>query len=100
MPKPGILPVDDEPTLLKRHPKGFILTGPDLLEDGKPSRDWPLRRAPYWLEASVPGIFVARGRAFPFRKARGHRSGRRFDGGAICTSVSIRDGDRGYLLQS
>ena len=45
--------------VLERDDKGFILTGPDLLEDGKPPRGWPLRRAPYWLEASVPGIFVA-----------------------------------------
>jgi thioredoxin reductase (NADPH) len=44
--------------VLARDQKGFILTGPDLVQDGKPPHGWPLRRAPYWLEASVPGIFV------------------------------------------
>jgi thioredoxin reductase (NADPH) len=38
---------------------GFILTGPDLLVEGQPPRDWPLDRPPYHLETSVPGIFVA-----------------------------------------
>ncbi|HEY7065446.1 MAG TPA: FAD-dependent oxidoreductase [Chloroflexota bacterium] len=38
---------------------GFILTGPDLLRDGKPPEGWPLDRPPYLLETSVPGIFVA-----------------------------------------
>jgi thioredoxin reductase (NADPH) len=30
-----------------------------LLEDGRPPKDWPLRRDPYLLETSVPGIFAA-----------------------------------------
>jgi thioredoxin reductase (NADPH) len=38
---------------------GFILTGADLSLDGKRPRDWPLRRDPYLLETSVPGIFAA-----------------------------------------
>ena len=38
---------------------GFILTGPDLLVDGQRPRDWPLKRDPYLLETSVPGIFAA-----------------------------------------
>jgi thioredoxin reductase (NADPH) len=38
---------------------GFILTGPDLLVEGQPPRDWPLDRPPYHLETSVPGVFVA-----------------------------------------
>jgi len=43
---------------LARDPHGFIVTGPDL----DPARDlktWPLERAPFLLEASVPGVFVA-----------------------------------------
>jgi thioredoxin reductase (NADPH) len=39
--------------------KGFILTGRDLLKDGKLPREWPLDRDPYLLETSVPGIFAA-----------------------------------------
>ncbi|MGE5603482.1 MAG: FAD-dependent oxidoreductase, partial [Nitrososphaerales archaeon] len=38
---------------------GFILTGPDLMRNGKRPRGWTLDRDPYWLESSVPGIFVA-----------------------------------------
>jgi thioredoxin reductase (NADPH) len=39
--------------------KGYILTGPDLLRDGKRPKGWPLDRDPFILETSVPGIFAA-----------------------------------------
>jgi thioredoxin reductase (NADPH) len=39
--------------------KGFILTGPDLLETGKRPDDWPLDRDPLALETSIPGVFAA-----------------------------------------
>jgi len=45
--------------LVERDDKGFIYTGPDLLCDGKPPKSWPLKRDPWLLESSVPGIFVA-----------------------------------------
>lgn len=38
---------------------GFVLTGPDLLTAGTPPPGWPLKRIPYMLETSVPGIFAA-----------------------------------------
>lgn len=38
---------------------GFILTGPDLLTDGRRPEDWPLARDPLALETSVPGLFAA-----------------------------------------
>ena len=38
--------------------KGFVMTGPDL-EAAQHLKDWPLERAPYLLEASVPGVFSA-----------------------------------------
>jgi thioredoxin reductase (NADPH) len=38
---------------------GFILTGPDLLEDGRRPAGWPLDRDPLALETSVPGLFAA-----------------------------------------
>ena len=41
-----------------RDSRGFILTGPDLLRDGKPSRNWPLERDPGLLETSLPGVFA------------------------------------------
>ena len=42
-----------------RDDKGFVLTGPDLLVDGRLPGDWPLERHPYFLETSVPGVFAA-----------------------------------------
>jgi thioredoxin reductase (NADPH) len=38
---------------------GYILTGPDLLEDGRRPADWPLDRDPLPLEMSLPGFFAA-----------------------------------------
>jgi len=40
-------------------PSGHILTGLDLLRDGKRPAGWPLKRDPLLLETSVPGIFAA-----------------------------------------
>jgi thioredoxin reductase (NADPH) len=45
--------------VLEREEKGFLLSGPDLMRDGKPPKNWPLERDPWLLESSVPGIFVA-----------------------------------------
>ena len=45
--------------VIDRDEKGFLLTGPDLMRDGKPSKGWPLERDPWLLEASVPGVFIA-----------------------------------------
>ena len=38
---------------------GFILTGPDLLENGRRPEGWPLDRDPLALETSIPGLFAA-----------------------------------------
>jgi thioredoxin reductase (NADPH) len=38
---------------------GHILTGLDLVRDGKRPANWPLDRDPFLLETSVPGIFAA-----------------------------------------
>src|SRR3954471_21680747 len=40
--------------VVARDARGFILAGPDARDAG-----WPLKRDPYLLETSVPGIFVA-----------------------------------------
>ena len=47
--------------LVERDPQGFILTGRDLLIDGKWPPMWnPERpRDPFLFETSVPGIFAA-----------------------------------------
>jgi thioredoxin reductase (NADPH) len=44
---------------LRRDDRGFILSGPDVLVDGKPPPGWDMERQPYFLETSVPGVFVA-----------------------------------------
>ncbi|HWZ53164.1 MAG TPA: FAD-dependent oxidoreductase [Candidatus Acidoferrales bacterium] len=44
---------------LVRDDSGYLVTGPDLLSDGKAPQSWPLRRSPYFLETNVPGMFAA-----------------------------------------
>ncbi len=44
--------------LIERDDRGFILSGPDLLRDGKRPASWTLDRDPGLLETNVPGIFV------------------------------------------
>ncbi len=45
--------------LVERDEAGFIITGPDLIRDGKRPKGWTLDRDPFLLETSVPGIFAA-----------------------------------------
>ncbi|KAF0965963.1 FAD-dependent oxidoreductase [Rhodococcus sp. T7] len=45
--------------VVARDENGFVVSGPDLVVDGKPPRGWPLDRLPHHLETSVPGIFAA-----------------------------------------
>jgi thioredoxin reductase (NADPH) len=41
-----------------RDPRGFVLTGQDLLASSSRT-PWPLARTPFALETSVPGVFAA-----------------------------------------
>jgi thioredoxin reductase (NADPH) len=45
--------------VVDRDARGFVLTGPDLLVRGSRPKGWDLGRDPYYLEASVPGVFAA-----------------------------------------
>lgn len=45
--------------VVARDEKGFILSGPDLMRQGRRPVGWPLDRDPFFLETSVPGIFVS-----------------------------------------
>ena len=45
--------------VLARDPGGFIITGLDLVTDGRGPAGWPPGRLPALLETSVPGIFAA-----------------------------------------
>jgi thioredoxin reductase (NADPH) len=40
-------------------PKGFINTGPDLSPENLSAAGWSLKRQPYLLETSLPGVFAA-----------------------------------------
>ncbi len=44
--------------VVERDERGFVLTGPDLIRDGKPPTGWNLERDPFLLETNVPGIFA------------------------------------------
>lgn len=45
--------------VLARDERGFVCTGPDLLVNGERPPGWRLPRDPYYLESSMPGVFVA-----------------------------------------
>jgi thioredoxin reductase (NADPH) len=45
--------------IVKLSEEGFIVTGPDLIQDGRRPKNWKLNRDPYLMETSVPGIFAA-----------------------------------------
>ena len=42
-----------------RDKAGFVLSGREVLDGGKPPPGWGTDREPFLLEASVPGVFVA-----------------------------------------
>jgi thioredoxin reductase (NADPH) len=44
---------------ITRDTDGYLVTGPDLAKDGRYPKNWPLERAPYYLETSMPGLFAA-----------------------------------------
>lgn len=46
-------------TGVKTNREGYVLTGPDLLTQGRRPDDWSLDRDPLALETSVPGLFAA-----------------------------------------
>jgi thioredoxin reductase (NADPH) len=43
---------------VERDERGFILTGAELLRQGKRPSGWTVDRDPYLLETSVPGVFA------------------------------------------
>jgi thioredoxin reductase (NADPH) len=47
------------PASIQRDTKGYLLTGADLIQGGQLPSGWPLARAPFLLESSLPGVFAA-----------------------------------------
>jgi thioredoxin reductase (NADPH) len=45
--------------LIRCNQAGFILTGPELFHGDERPKEWPLKRDPYLLETSLPGVFAA-----------------------------------------
>jgi thioredoxin reductase (NADPH) len=43
---------------IERDERGFVLTGPDLMQGGQRPKGWALDRDPFLLETNVPGIFA------------------------------------------
>jgi thioredoxin reductase (NADPH) len=43
---------------IERDDRGFILTGPDLIQGGERAKGWTLERDPFLLETNVPGVFA------------------------------------------
>jgi thioredoxin reductase (NADPH) len=44
---------------ITRDSEGYLVTGPDLSQNSHHAENWPLQRAPYYLETSMPGLFAA-----------------------------------------
>ena len=47
------------PNGITRDEQGFVVTGQDLMRDGKLPPGWSLERPPMTLETSLPGVFAA-----------------------------------------
>jgi thioredoxin reductase (NADPH) len=43
---------------VERDPRGFLLTGQDLMQNGQRPKGWQLDRDPGLLETNVPGVFA------------------------------------------
>jgi len=42
---------------IARDDRGFILTGPELMQGGQRPKKWTVERDPFLLETSIPGVF-------------------------------------------
>lgn len=69
--------------IVERDSAGFILTGPELLHNGRRPAGWTLKRDPYLLETSCPGIFAAG----DVRRGSIKRIGSAVGEGAVCIAL-------------
>jgi thioredoxin reductase (NADPH) len=54
----GLPHTDWLPPSIERDSGGYLLTGSDLVRDGRVVGSWPLERAPLMLETSLPAVFA------------------------------------------
>ncbi len=47
------------PETMLKNQRGFLITGKDLTREDNFGKVWKLKREPYFLETSIPGIFAA-----------------------------------------
>ena len=47
-----------EEVSIVRDDGGYLVTGPDLLKNGRRPDNWTLDRDPYYLETNIPGVFA------------------------------------------
>jgi thioredoxin reductase (NADPH) len=45
--------------MVQHDAQGYVLTGPNVIRDARAEPSWPLSRAPFPLETSLPGVFAA-----------------------------------------
>jgi thioredoxin reductase (NADPH) len=45
--------------MVERDAQGYLISGQHLMRDGRRPAGWTVDRDPFYLETSVPGIFVA-----------------------------------------
>jgi thioredoxin reductase (NADPH) len=45
--------------IVERDAQGYLISGQHLLREGRRPTGWTVERDPFYLETSVPGIFVA-----------------------------------------
>ena len=56
----GAIPRTDWlPAMVERDEQGYLISGQHLIREGKRPAGWTAGRDPFYLETSVPGIFVA-----------------------------------------
>ena len=46
--------------IIQRDTNGFILTGPDLVQNELRPQGWSVDRQPFLLETNIPGVFADR----------------------------------------
>jgi thioredoxin reductase (NADPH) len=71
------------PSEILTDPEGFIKTGRAILEDRQGLARWPLKRQPFFLETSRPGVFAAGDVRAGFDETGGERGRRRRHGGGV-----------------